>query len=95
MATADRKIAKVDSEEKAQAYWKTNIRLILGLLAVWALVSYVAAIGLALPLADVRIGNVPFSFWMAHQGAIVIFVILIFTYAKIMDRVDNKFDVHE
>lgn len=96
MATAGRKIATIEGgAEKAQAYWRTNLRIILSLLAVWALVSYVTAIGFANQLYSIRIGNLPFSFWMAQQGAIVIFVILIFVYAKIMDQVDNQFDVHE
>ncbi len=96
MATADRKVAKIEgSEDKAIAYWKANIRLILIMLGIWALVSYVAAILLANPLYTVQLGNVPLSFWFAHQGAIYIFVILIFVYAKLMDGIDNKFDVHE
>lgn len=96
MATAGRKVAIIEGgAEKAQAYWKANIRLILTLLAIWALVSYVAAIILAQPLAGVNVGQVPLSFWFAHQGAIVVFVVLIFVYAKLMDRIDNEFDVHE
>jgi putative solute:sodium symporter small subunit len=82
-------------EEKAQAYWRTNITLILSLLSVWALVSYVCGIALAVPLQNVFIGNVPFGFWFAQQGAIVTFIILILIYAVGMDRVDKKFDVNE
>lgn len=96
MATAQRKIATVEGgEERARAYWKKNIRLILLLLAIWALVSYGAAILLAQPLVGVQLGQVPLSFWFAHQGAIIIFVALIFIYAALMDRIDNEFDVHE
>jgi putative solute:sodium symporter small subunit len=94
--SAARKVATVEGgEEKAIAYWKSNIRLILTLLAIWALVSYVAGYLLAPVLAGVNLGNVPLSFWIVQQGAIFVFVVLIFSYAIIMDRIDNQFDVHE
>ncbi len=78
-----------------KAYWRKNITLIIGLLVVWALVSFVAGILLAEPLADINFFSVPLSFWFAHQGSIVVFVILIFVYARWMDRIDKEFDVHE
>mgnify|MGYP005845356051 CR=1 FL=1 len=95
MATGRKVVVIEGSEEKAIAYWKANIRLISILLAIWALVSYVAGIILAQPLATINIGQVPLSFWFAHQGSMITFVILIFVYAKLMDGIDNKFDVHE
>ncbi len=95
MATG-RKVAVVEGgEEKAIAYWKANVRLIFILLAIWALVSYVAGIILAQPLVTINLGQVPLSFWFAHQGSMITFVVLIFVYAKLMDGIDNKFDVHE
>jgi putative solute:sodium symporter small subunit len=78
-------------EEKAQAYWKKNITLILSLLAVWALVSYVCGIFLAEPLRDVTIGSLPFGFWFAQQGSILTFIVLIAIYAVTMDKVDKEF----
>lgn len=91
-----RKVAVIEGgEEKAQAYWRANIRLILSLLAVWALVSYVAGFFLAQPLANINIGQIPLSFWFVQQGAIIVFVVLIFVYAWMMDRIDRQFDVSE
>lgn len=81
--------------EEARAYWRANKVLIAVLLVIWALVSYVFAILLAEPLYDVRVGSLPMSFWWAQQGSMVVFVILIFTYAFVMDRYDQKYDVHE
>lgn len=81
--------------ELATAYWKENVRIIGSLLGVWAFVSFVAAYFLARPLDSVQFGNVPLGFWIAHQGTIIVFVILIFVYAKLMDRLDAKYDVHE
>jgi putative solute:sodium symporter small subunit len=82
-------------EEKAQAYWRKNISLILVLLSIWALVSYVCGILLAVPLQDVTIGNLPFGFWFAQQGSIVTFMVLILIYAVTMDRIDREFDLNE
>jgi len=83
------------SPERANAYWKRNLRLISILLAIWFTVSYLLGLILANPLYGVRIGQLPMSFWFAQQGAIVVFVILIFVYCWVMDRIDKEFDVHE
>ncbi len=82
-------------QDAARAYWRANKLLIAGLLVIWALVSLVFAILLARPLATVHVGHLPMSFWWAQQGSIVVFVILIFVYAWVMDRLDQKYDVHE
>jgi putative solute:sodium symporter small subunit len=83
------------SESTARGYWRANTRLQLVLLAVWALFGYVLAILLAEPLNGITIGGFPLGFWTAQQGAIVVFVVLIFVYAFVMDRVDHEYDVHE
>lgn len=83
------------SPEKAKAYWRRNVTIISILLAIWALVSYGAAILMANVLYGLKVGQLPMSFWFAQQGAIVTFVILIFAYCWIMDRVDKEFDVQE
>jgi len=82
-------------QEQAKAYWRANQILIAILLVIWGLVSYVFAIFLAEPLSKFSIGHIPMSFWWAQQGSMVVFVILIFVYAKRMDALDKKFDVHE
>ena len=76
-------------------YWRANLRLIAGLLAVWATVSYLFGILLVEPLNQFQIGSLPLGFWFAQQGAIYTFVILIFIYAWRMDRLDKKFGVKE
>ena len=79
----------------SEDYWRKNRLLIAVLLAIWALVSYVFAIFLAEPLYDAHVGQLPASFWWAQQGAIFVFVILIFVYALVMDRLDRHYDVHD
>ena len=82
-------------ESRSRAYWRANVRLQFSLLAVWAVVGYVLAIFLAEPLNEIVIGGFPLGFWFAQQGSIVVFVALIFIYARRMDRIDEEFDVHE
>ncbi|WP_102028145.1 DUF4212 domain-containing protein [Salirhabdus sp. Marseille-P4669] len=81
--------------EKQKQYWKKNLRLILSLLAVWFLVSLFAGVILAKPLSNVSFFELPLSFWFAHQGSIIVFVILIFIYAIRMDRLDKEFGAEE
>jgi len=78
-----------------QEYWKRNKRLIAVLLAIWALVSYGFAIFGARLLYGVSMGSVPMSFWWAQQGSMFVFVILIFVYARRMDKLDREFGVEE
>lgn len=85
----------MDMNEKQKAYWKKNTALIRNLLIVWALVSYVAAIFLAVPFSHVKFFGINLSFWFAQQGSIIVFLILIFYYAKRMDKLDKEFDVEE
>jgi putative solute:sodium symporter small subunit len=77
------------------AYWKANLRLIIILLAIWALVSYVFGILLAPALSGIYIGQLQVGFWFAQQGSMIVFVVLIFVYSIQMDKVDKQFDVQE
>ena len=83
------------SDNKAAEYWKANVRLLTGILVVWAVVSYLFGILLVGPLNHISIGGYKLGFWFAQQGSIYTFVILIFVYAKQMNKLDRKFDVHE
>ena len=83
------------NESHMKEYWRKNVRLIVTLLIIWALVSLVAGIILAKPLSTIHIGKLPLSFWFAQQGSIIVFVFLIFIYAWRMDRLDKEYDVQE
>ena len=81
--------------ERSEHYWRANVRLKAKLLAVWAIVGYVLAILLAEPLNEIVIGGFPLGFWFAQQGSIATFVVLIFIYAKRMDKIDDEHGVHD
>ena len=79
----------------AQAYWKRNLRLLLFLLSIWFIVSYGCGILFADSLNSIKIGGFPLGFWFAQQGAIYVFVVLIFVYVYLMNKLDKEFDVDE
>jgi len=81
--------------EKRRLYWTTNLRIVLGLLALWFLASYGAAILFADELDAIRIGGFKLGFWMGQQGSIVIFLLIVITYIFLMNRLDREHDVHE
>ena len=79
----------------SKTYWKTNLKYLAILLFIWFIVSFIFGIILAETLNQFKIGGFPLGFWFAHQGAIYTFVILIFVYVYLMNRLDKKFDVDE
>ena len=80
---------------KANNYWKENIRLVLSLLFVWFLASFVMGILLVDILDNIRFFGFKLGFWMAQQGSIYCFVILIFIYVYKMKKIDLKYGVDE
>ena len=80
-----------------RTYWVRNIRYVTALLIVWFIVSYLLGIILVEPLNQLRLFGSGFKlgFWFAQQGSIYIFVVLIFVYVRLMNRLDKEFGVSE
>ncbi|OJJ15608.1 hypothetical protein BKI52_37630 [marine bacterium AO1-C] len=85
----------MDDNTKLKAYWKTNLRYLLILLLIWFTVSYGFGILLVDELNTIRLGGFKLGFWFAQQGAIFTFVILIFVYVRLMNKLDKKYNVDE
>ncbi|WP_203255678.1 DUF4212 domain-containing protein [Hyunsoonleella ulvae] len=77
--------------KNAKAYWKENIKYVLLLLLVWFLVSFGAGILFKDTLNTITIGGFKLGFWFAQQGSMYVFVILIFVYVRIMNKLDKKY----
>lgn len=84
-----------EEQQKAKAYWKENLRYLLILLIVWLLVSYGAGILFKDALNTIRLGGFKLGFWFAQQGSIYVFVILIFVYVRLMNKLDKKYGYDE
>ena len=80
--------------EKHRDYWHKNLVLSGILLFIWFLVTYVMA-WFARPLAEINFFGWPLSFYMAAQGSLIIYVIIIAVYAWQMRKNDLEHDVAE
>ena len=72
-------------------YWKINLKYLIILLSIWFLVSFGFGILFVDILNQIKIKGFKLGFWFAQQGAIYAFVILIFVYVFLMNRLDKKF----
>ncbi|MEJ8802924.1 DUF4212 domain-containing protein [Pontibacter sp. H249] len=84
-----------NNKGKMQEYWQRNVRILLTLLGLWFAVSYVFGILLVDQLNEIRLGGFKLGFWFAQQGSIYFFVLIIFIYVWLMNRLDREYDVHE
>ncbi|MFL2623455.1 MAG: DUF4212 domain-containing protein [Flavobacteriaceae bacterium] len=75
---------------KANKYWKTNIRYIGILLSLWFLISFGCGILFVEQLNLIHIGGFKLGFWFAQQGSIFGFVIIIFVYIFLMNKLDQS-----
>ncbi len=83
------------NQASRDAYWRRNLRILAILLSVWFLVSFGCGILFVDALDNIRIGGFKLGFWFAQQGSIYVFVVLIFVYVGLMNRLDREFDVDE
>ncbi len=80
------------SDSPTRTYWRANLRLVVVLLIIWAVVSFGCGILLVDELNRIRIGGFKLGFWFAQQGSIYVFVVLIFVYAALMNRLERTAD---
>lgn len=82
-------------KRNAEAYWKANVSIIIKLLAVWFTVPFLGGIVFVDLLNQISIGGYKLGFWIAQQGSIYLFVVIIFFYAKKMKDLDDEFSDEE
>ena len=78
-----------------EKYWRKNILYLRILLTIWFICSFGFGILLAENLNEFYLGGFPLGFWFAQQGSIYIFVILIFIYVYLMNKLDKKHNLEE
>jgi len=71
------------------------LRLVFVLLCIWFIVSFGCGILFVEELNKIRMGGFKLGFWFAQQGAIYVFVLLIFFYVNKMNKIDKEFGVDE
>ena len=70
-------------------YWRKNLRIVVLLLSIWALVSLGLGVVFVEPLNEIQVGGFKLGFWFAQQGSIYVFVVLIAVYAVWLDRIEK------
>jgi len=76
-------------------YWNKNLKILAVLLSIWFLVSFGMGILFTEYLNGFRIGGFKLGFWFAQQGSIYTFVILIFIYVRLMNKLDKEYGIEE
>jgi len=76
-------------------YWKTNLKYLAILLSIWFIVSFGCGILFVDELNNIKMGGFKLGFWFAQQGSIYVFVILIFVYIRLMNKLDKKYNLND
>ena len=79
--------------EKHLEYWRKNLNITAILMVIWFVVTFV--IGYYARELSFNFFGWPFSFYMAAQGSLVIYVVIIWYYAKYMRKLDIEYGVEE
>ncbi|GAB4482957.1 MAG: DUF4212 domain-containing protein [Burkholderiaceae bacterium] len=80
--------------EKHREYWRRNLNITIVLLAIWFVVTFVMAY-FARPLAEINFFGWPLSFYMGAQGSLIVYVVIIWYYARKMRQLDIEYGVEE
>lgn len=75
-------------------YWRANLKILIILLSIWFLISFGFGIIFSDSLDQYQIGGFKLGFWFAQQGSIYLFVVLIFIYVHLMNKLDKKYKDH-
>lgn len=81
-------------DARREEYWQRNLKLTGVLLAIWFVVTFVAAF-FARELNQIVIAGFPLGFYMAAQGALIVYVLVIGYYARTMNARDAEYGVQE
>lgn len=82
-------------ENTTNSYWKTNILYLIVLMILWFIISFGCGILFSEKLDAFRLGGFKLGFWFAQQGSIYGFIIIIFAYIWLMNRLDKKHNVKD
>lgn len=84
-----------NEDHSRSAYWRANIKILAYLLIIWFTTSFLFGIVFVKELNQLKMGGFKLGFWFAQQGAIYVFILVIFFYVWRMNKLDKEFDVDE
>jgi putative solute:sodium symporter small subunit len=85
----------MSDKTSATSYWSANVRIIIISLVIWFIASFGMGILFRPALMGIKVGGADLGFWMAQNGSIYVFLVLIFAYAWRMNKLDSEYGVQE
>ena len=82
------------TQDKSEEHWRRTSRLMIIMLVLWAFFSFFIHMGVV-ALNKTVIGGFPMGFYMAAQGSLIAFVVMLFWFAKAQDKIDRDCGVAE
>lgn len=79
---------------KHHEYWRKNLVITAVLLGIWFVATFVEA-WYARELNQISFLGFPLGFYMSAQGSLIIYVVIIFVYARYMEKLDKQYGVEE
>ncbi len=79
--------------QKHVEYWNRNLKMTASLLAIWFIVTFVVG-WFARDLNEIEFIG-PLGFYMGAQGALIVYVLIVWYYARYMNRLDQEYGVEE
>ena len=83
------------NDTSKKRYWRANLKVVVILLAIWFVVAYGLSIFFVESMNQIAVGQLGLGFWMAQQGSIFVFVLLVLVYAWLMDSLDRRYNVND
>jgi putative solute:sodium symporter small subunit len=77
-----------------ELYWSKTRSLMLLMIGLWVVFGYVVHM-FVIPLNGIRIAGFPLGFYMAAQGSLIVFVVMLFWFARRQDQIDREAGVAE
>jgi putative solute:sodium symporter small subunit len=82
------------ADSNSEAHWKKTTNLMLIHLGLWVFFGYIIHMFVNV-LNKITILGFPLGFYMAAQGALIAFVVMLFVFAQQQDNIDREFGYHE
>ena len=84
----------MELSEKHREYWRKNLVITAILMVIWFIVTFVEG-WYARELNSITFLGFPLGFYMSAQGSLIIYVVVIWYYARYMNKLDNEYNVQE
>lgn len=79
--------------DKHKRYWNVNLKVSSILLVIWFVATFVMG-WYARELDEISFIG-PLGFYMSAQGSLIIYVAIIWYYARFMNNLDQEYGAHE